>query len=336
MRARRPAKVAAALSAVAVVALIAIPVALAAFSSSTQNEGDIVTAAPDLTPPAVTATAIGKTSGGATGYIRQGGTYYVYATVAADTGNPPSGIATIKANVETVTAGQTAVAMTAGSYTAGGVSYNYRSASLTAAATLAEGATAFSVTATDNAGNAKAVAGSVTVDNTAPKATDIQSANGGTTVGLAEEKDSLTYTFSEPIEPESILAGWTGAGTNVTVRVIDNGLLGLPAGDDEVEIYDSTNTNLLPLGKIDLGRSDYATGLLGGYFHFANSTMTMSGSTITIVFGTYTTGLLEASRTTAAGTGTMVWTPVATPTDRAGNVMSTTAATQSGGAKKAF
>ena len=56
---------------------------------------------------------IGKTVGGVTGFIRQGGTYYVYATVATDTGNPASGIASVKANVEGVTTGQTAVALVA-------------------------------------------------------------------------------------------------------------------------------------------------------------------------------------------------------------------------------
>jgi hypothetical protein len=335
--ASRTAKIIAALGAVAALALFAIPVAIAAFGARTQNEGDVVTAAADFTPPAITATAIGKTQGGATGFVKQGGTYYVYATVAADTGNPASGLATVKANVETVTSGQTAVALVAGTYTAGGVSYNYRSAALTASSILAEGARTFNVTATDNAGNARTVAGSVTIDNTLPQASDIQSANGGTTVGLPEEKDSLIYTFSEPIEPESILAGWTGAAIEVTVRFIDNGLLGLPAGNDSVQIWNSTNVTVLPLGTVDLGRSDYAAGLLGGTYRFVNSKMTMSGNTITVIFGTYSsTIIIDAVRGTAAAAGTMVWTPVATPFDRAANMMSTAPATESGAADKDF
>ncbi|HSS34191.1 MAG TPA: hypothetical protein VLL27_13005 [Solirubrobacterales bacterium] len=323
------------LASVAAIALAAIPGALAAFGARAENPGNIVTAAPDFRPPIVTATAIGKTVGGATGFVKQGSTYYVYAAVAADTGNPASGIASVSANVETITTGSTAVPLTAGTYSAGSVSYNYRSAALTAAAVLTEGVRTFKITATDNAANANTLNGEVTIDNTAPKAVDVQSANGGTTVGLAEEKDSLTYTFSEPIEPESILAGWTGGATNVTVRVVDNGLLA--TGNDAVQIYDSTNATLLPLGTVDLGRGDYAAGLLGGTYRFVNSKMTISGNTITIVFGTYSsTIIVDAGRTTAAASGTMAWTPVATPYDRAQNAMSTTAATESGAADKEF
>lgn len=333
----RKAKAALVLFAVAAIAMVAIPAALAAFSARTENPGNLVTAAPDFRPPLVTATAIGKTVGGAAGFLKQGGTYFVYATVGADTGSPASGIASVKANVETITTGQAAVALVAGSYTAGGVSYNYRSAALTANAVIAEGARVFTVTATDVATNANTVNGEVTIDNTAPKATDVQSANGGTTVGLAEEKDSLTYTFSEPVEPESILAGWTGAATNVTVRVVDNGLLGLPTGNDAIQIYDSANSTVLPLGTVDLGRGDYAAGLLGGTYRFLNSKMTMVGNTVTVVFGSYSsTIVVDAGRTTAGGTGTMTWTPVATPYDRAQNAMSTAPATESGAADREF
>ena len=47
-------------------------------------------------------------------------------------------------------------------------------------------------------------------------------------------------------------------------------------------------------------------------------------------------GLGGSNRVTAAGTGTAVWTPVATPYDRAANPMSTAAATESGAADREF
>ena len=48
---------------------------------------------------------------------------------------------------------------------------------------------------------------------------------------------------------------------------------------------------------------------------------------MTIVFGTYEgEGLLGSNRATAAGSGTLTWTPTATPYDRAANAMATTAA----------
>ncbi|HEV7482596.1 MAG TPA: hypothetical protein VGO13_05815 [Solirubrobacterales bacterium] len=329
-------------AAIGAVALAAVPVSLAAFGASTENGGDIVSAASDFRPPLVTAAVVGKSVGGAAGFVKQGGEYFVYANVAADTGNPASGIAAVRADVSSVTTGASAVTLNAGSFSAGGVSYGYRGAALTANAILTEGARAFTVTATDNAANANSLGGSVTVDNTAPKASDVQTTNvGGGTNGLAEQGDTLVLTVSEPVEPESILAGWNGTATNVTVRIVDNSLLGLGLGNDVVQVFNAANTATLPLGSVDLGRSDYVTGLVGGNVKFGasgtKSTMTISGNTITVVLGTYEgEGLLGSNRITAGGNGTAVWTPTATPYDRAANAMSTAAASESGPADKEF
>jgi hypothetical protein len=340
---RRAARVAGVLASVALAALVATTVAMAAFASRANNPGNVVTAAPDFVAPTITALAVGKGQGGATGFVKQGGTYFVYANVSADTGNPASGLSTVEANVELVTSGQTAVALVAGTYTAGGVSYNYRSTQLTAGGVLVEGAKAFKVTAADVAGNGRTVEGSVTIDNTVPNAADIQSANGaGNTVGQPDAGDSLTFTFSEPVEPETILAAWTGASSNVVVRMTDNGLLGISTGDDNAQVYNAANTTALPLGAVDLGRGDYVTGLLLGSISFGASgtasKMTMSGNTVTIVLGTYAGAL--AVKSTAAGTGTMVWTPKPPEpqvvTDRAANLLSLAAASETGGPRKNF
>lgn len=322
--------------AIAGLTLVAIPAAVAAFSARAENPGNVVTAVPDFVAPVITAIGIGKTQGGASGFVKQGGTYFIYASVAADTGNPASGIATVKANVEAVTSGQAAVTLTAGSYTAGSASFNYRSAELAATNPLAAGAKGFKVTAADHAGNARTLEGAVTVDNTAPAAADVQTTNAGSN-GLVEPNDTIVFTASEPLEPESILAGWNGTATNVVVRVFDNGTLGL--GNDALQVYNAANTTLLPLGTVDLGRADYVTGLLGGAITFGAgataSKMTMSGNSVTIVLGTYAPAGL-AIRGTALGNGTMAWTPVATPFDRAANAMSTTAVTETGTADKDF
>jgi hypothetical protein len=328
------------LGAIAVLALVAIPVAVAAFGARVANEGDIVTAAPDFTPPQITAKVVAKSLGGVTGFVRKGGGYYVYANVAADTGNPASGLATVKANAAEFTSGTTEAPLVSGTYTVGGVTYNYRTAELTANATV-EGTKNYTVTATDVAGNAKTVTGTGVVDNVVPTASNIGTANvTGGTVGLAEQGDSVTFTFSEPIDPQSILAGWTGASTPVVVRIVDNGILGLSTGNDELFVYNAANTAALPFGAVNMGRGDYVAGLLGGQINFGASgtasTMVMSGNSVTITFGTYGAVGLLVGRTTAAGTGTMIWTPVATPYDRAGNVMPTTAATQSPAPTKAF
>ncbi len=334
-------------SPIAVVALAALgslvlgSAALAAFGSRTQSEGDVVTAAPDFRAPVVGSVLLGKTQGGAAGFVKNGGTYNVYANVAADTGNPASGLAAVKADVSEITTGANAVELVAGSYSAGGSTYSYRSATQTANASLGGSAKAFRVSASDQAGNVNTLEGTASVDNGVPKASDVQTTNGGASNGLAEQNDTIVFTFSEPIEPESILSGWTGAATNVVVKVNDNGLLGLPAGNDSSEIWNAANTTALPLGAVDLGRSDYATGLLGGSYRFGAtgtaSKMTLSGNAITVVLGTYnSTIIVDAGRGTAAAAGTMTWAPVATPYDRAANALATTAAAESGAADRDF
>jgi hypothetical protein len=64
--------------------------------------------------------------------------------------------------------------------------------------------------------------------------------------------------------------------------------------------------------------------------------MVMNGNAVTITLGTYQAESVLVARGTAAGTGTMIWTPVATPFDRAANVISTAPATESGTADKDF
>jgi hypothetical protein len=308
----------------------------AKFTNQTVSTGNNVTAATDFRAPTVSASVIAKAAGGVPGFIKQGGSYRIYATVA-DTGNPASGIAAVTANVANLTTGQTAVAMTAGSFTIGGVTYNYRSAPVTANATLTAGSTAYSIAATDSAANSGTTNFSVIVDNILPIASDVQTANGSTTVGQAQQNDTITFTFSEPIEPDSILSGWTGSSTNVAVE-IQHALLSL--GNDGLRVFDSTDSTVLPFGTVDLGRSDYVGGVLGAILKFGASgtasTMTMSGNTITIVLGNRTLVGVLASAGTAGGNGTMSWASTTTPTDRAGNASTGNTATESGAADKEF
>ena len=155
----------------------------------------------DNVPPSVSSTVISKTTPYLPGFIRQGGTYFVYANVPT-AGCAPSGIASVTANVSTVTTGATAVALVAGSYTVGGVAYNYRSASRTANAALAAGAKAYTITSTDVATNSQTQTGySVTVDNTRPTGSTVQTANGSAAPGRPEAGDTVTYTYSEAIDP---------------------------------------------------------------------------------------------------------------------------------------
>ena len=54
----------------------------------------------------------------------------------------------------------------------------------------------------------------VVADTGRPAAVDVQTTNvGGGTPGFAEPGDTIVFTFSEPINPGSVLAGWTGSTT---------------------------------------------------------------------------------------------------------------------------
>ena len=282
-------------------------------SNGSQASASFTVSPHDVTAPLVGSAVIAKSGGGVGGYVRQAGQYYVYANVT-DQGSPASGVATVRANVSTVTSGATAVALTAGSYTVEGVSYNYRSAVQTASNPLSAGAKAFSITAADAASNAATQGGfSAVVDNTAPSAADVQTVNGGATPGRAEAGDQLVLTYSEPMDPSRVLAGWTGASTTVTLRLVHNG------GGDRVQIRDAADAATLPLGTVFLNRTDFT----GGTRSFTGSMMVMSGSTITITLGTP-----DGAVTTAGGAAAMTWTPVNTAWDRAGNACATTTRTE--------
>ena len=321
----RPALVAATLAAVLLGAsALARQSVWGNFTSTAPNPGNSITAAADFLAPTASASAIGKTAGGIVGQIKKGGTYYVYAN-ATDTGNPASGVSTVTANVSSITSGSTAVALSAGSFSAGGVSYGYRSVALTAGSSLAAGSYSYSLMLKDVAGNSKTESGfTVTVDNTVPTGTDVQTANGGSIAGRADAGDKITFTFSSEIDPNSILSGWNSGSTNVVVRLNN-------ATNDTVTIYNATNATQLPLGSINLGRSDYTTANITFGATGTASSMMMSGNTITITLGTQ-----SAAATPAAATGTMTWTPSASATDAGGNAVSTTAVTESGAADKEF
>jgi hypothetical protein len=319
--------------------LIALPCAVAAlvlaagstvaeFSSEASSAGNVVSAAPDFRAPTVGGSAIAKAAGGTAGFIRQGGSYHVYAN-ASDTGNPASGVADVSADVSAITAGASAVALSAGSFNVDGTSYGYRSAALTADNPLPAGAKGYSVRATDADGNGPATEGfSVTVDNTTPAGADVQAQNGGGTVRRADPGDVVTFTWTEPVDPASVTAGWDGTATPVVVRLVKGAVL----APDTLRVFDPTNSTQLPLGVLTLGTGGYVNGVLGGEtatFGLGGtpSTMVRSGSNITITLGSAD----GASTAAVLLAGTMSWTPSATATDRAGNP-SSTAATSEGGA----
>lgn len=281
----------------------------------------------DVVAPSVGATVGSKIALYLPGYIRQGGTYYVFANVSDGGGGcTPSGVSTVRTNVSTITTGQTAVVVASGSFSVGGTAYGYRTASITANATLAAGSYAYSITSTDALANGRTEGGyTVIVDNTRPTGADIQTANGAATVGRPEIGDSVTYTFSEPIDPQSVLAGWTGASTNVVARIAQN------TGGDLLTIRNAANTVQLPFGTANLIGTGYVTATRDFGATGTASTMTQSGNSITITFGT-----ASGATTTQATAGVVSWPPTTTLTDRAGNTCQTTTTLETGAADVEF
>jgi len=113
------------------------------------------------------------------------------------------------------------------------------------------------VTAVDGAGNRATRTGlGYVVDNTPPEGVDVQTANApGGTPGRAEIGDRLVLTFSEPVEPFSVLDGWDGSPAPVVVR-LRNALVG---NHDGITVHDASGTTQASLGELSLGLTNYVT-----------------------------------------------------------------------------
>jgi hypothetical protein len=238
--------------------------------------------------------------------------------VAADTGNPASGIASpggVAANLVNITSGQSAAALTSGSFASMGTSYNYRAGPFTVSA--AAGNALYTVTTKDTAGNLAVTPNqTVVVDGTAPTGTDVQANRVGGTAGKAEAGDKLVFTFSEPIDPDSLVSGWDGTSRNITLRIVNGG-----GAADTIELWDGA-TKIAAMGTVTLPAKNYVTATVD----FTSSPMVLSGSTLTVTLGSTTGGA-----SVGAGTaGAIKWVPTATLYDRAGNKLVSSTVTETG------
>ncbi len=307
----RGARTASALAALAA-CVLAVGFSAASFTDTSQNPQPL-SAVADWVGPSASASAIAKTQGGVSGYIKQGGTYYVYASVT-DSGAPASGVASVKADVSTITTGQTAVALSAGTYTLGGIAYNYRSAQLTAKASLSAGSKAYTLALADTAGNATSQSFSVTVDNGPFKGSGFETDNASNgTEGKPEAGDTVSFEFNDAPDPNSIVSGWNGSGTKSVT----------------VSITGSSTEDSLAVSGATIGSVALKADLTSSTASFSGSTMSLSGSTVTIVLGA-----ASGSVKTDTDKSKAVWTPSASNYDAAGNASATTNVT--GANKKQF
>ncbi|MCR4514316.1 Ig-like domain-containing protein [Aeromicrobium sp. 50.2.37] len=176
-----------------------------------------------------------------------------------------------------------------------------------------------------------AVVGGRLVDNSPVRTLDVQSANGGGTVGRLDNGDTVTLTYSEKLNLASVVSGWDGTAKAVTVRLRDGNLVGGGAKDDTLDV---TGANL---GAVNL-KADYVKS--GKTVQWAGSmtatTVTVGTSTRTVVtvrLGAVTSG---SGLRTVSSTPTMLWTPSATATDLSGQKCSTAPAAETGTADRDF
>ncbi|HEX9123627.1 MAG TPA: hypothetical protein VF984_09760 [Actinomycetota bacterium] len=290
----------------------------AAFSSTTFNGSNTLATAPDWTPPSASASVIAPTAGTPVGQIQAGQTYYVYA-LAGDTGNPASGVSTVTADVSSITPGQTAAPLSAGSYTVGATTYNFRSASLTSSSSLSSGTYSYSLSLTDGAGNTATQNGfTVAVTAAPPAGVDIQTTNGGAANGKPEAGDTIIYTYSKAMSPNSIKAGWNGTSTSVDVTFGNNAC---GPSNDSLFVTLANSSTAVNLGTVCLG-ANYANG---NNKTFQSSSMVMLGSSVVITLA----GSVPSIKTSTSTT-TMQWMPSASATDTSGNACSTAAVAESG------
>ncbi len=177
--------------------------------------------------------------------------------------------------------------------------------------------------AADRAGNTTVASNTpltgITIENTTPTAKSISTSNvSGGTVGKAQTGDSMTFTYSTTMNPNSILAGWPGAATAVQVKFVAK-----TATDTTLTVWNSAGTVQLALANpLNLGGNYVPSG--GAVF---NATMVQNGAAITVTLGSLVSGGVQAAAVTG---GTLTWTPSASATDLAGNKSSTTSVSAPG------
>ena len=188
-----------------------------------------------------------------------------------------------------------------------------------------DGAYELRMSATDTLGHISYSAPiAVTVDNTAPAATNVQGTAGGGN-GTIDAGDALTFTWSEPMAPASILAGWAGGSTPIRVRVNNVGTT------DTLDLYNTAGTT-----KLNVVSATQALRLQADWVSAAadlNATMTMTGNSVTVTIGTLISG---TPRTGVVTTANMLWNPSNLATDVVGNVASATMLTETGGLDRDF
>jgi Bacterial Ig-like domain len=283
------------LLAVVLTAVAAVQGSQATFTASAQNAASTFTTATDYIAPAVTLTtpAAGATINSTT------------PTLSGAAGNATGDATTVTVKIYSGSSA-TGTPVQTKTPSRSGATWT------TTASTLTAGTYTAQATQTDTGGNTgTSTANTFMVDTTKPTATRVVATNKtGGTAGKIQSGDTVTFTYSEAIDPTSVWSGWNGASTTVRVRFTDSG------SNDSFTVLDSSSGTTVKLGSVTTS---------GNYVSSSttfDSTMLRSadGASIIVTLGTPTS--VQATAVTARN---MAWTVGAGIKDVAGNTITTPA-----------
>lgn len=186
---------------------------------------------------------------------------------------------------------------------------------------LAQGTYTAQATQSDSSSNtATSAARTFTIDSTPPTRVSISAVNGTGTAGHLDAGDVITFTYSEPITPSSILSTWSGASA-ATVKVR---FFNVSSTLDGFTVLDGNGAANV---KLDAGTTNSPGVTLGTSTNYVSNTVNFTGSmtrspdgkSFVIVLGANDAASKIVSAPVASAK--MTWTPKAGPTDLAGNAL---------------
>jgi hypothetical protein len=277
-----------------------VKLSAATFTARSTNKGSTFSTAADWVAPALTLTSP------ANGSVTNDSTPGVSGAAGASAGDAMTVTARLFSG-----SSATGEALQTRSATRSGATWT------TTATTLADGTYTAQATQPDSAGNtATTTPSTFTVDTVAPTPIMISTANAaGGTPGYLDAGDSITYTYSEPITPTSVLSSFTGTSASVMVRFFNI------APRDGFTVLDGSaaaNVNLDNGTVLSAGVDLLAQFVKSIATIPATMTRSADGKSFTVVLGTVPASALPNK---AAGANNMSWRVKSGPKDRAGNAL---------------
>jgi hypothetical protein len=250
------------------------------------------------------------TTFGSTSYVNAAGQLSVNILVTL----PTSSLSTDTVNL-TLTQGATTLSPAPQQATAGAGTVNFNGLST---ASFSDGAITLTARVTTNTSESSSnTTATVIRDVVVPAATNINGTNGGT-AGKLDAGDTVVYNFSEPMAPASIVAGWNGSSTAATATFVPG-----------------STSDTVTVGGAALGSVQTQAPYVAVSTATCPGSLVVSGSKITFTVTSCSGGTIS-TLILGAGSSAFTWAPSTSATDQAGNPMSSTSATETGGSQPNF